>query len=568
MNPHQPADLATSEPAPTRQPGGSKRLHDERADGQKLKRSALQDMTNSTTSGQTASRMAGATFTRRTHIQPDTTGLPELAARREREERQQSRPATTAATAMPDLRVQQDDQTLPPRQPTQHMTRHPVAFARQDVRPTPALTHFHPPSQTTTTTTTALPAATRLSRGSSAAFTQARQHQQQQPLPQGPAYDRAYSHPSVATASTCAPATTAVVPPVSMPVPVSRTTSSSSTSSSSSSTTLASTSASLSAAPSTTAVMPNHQHHTSTSVASVVPQQQGLTPLPALLGSADFVDIDRPYAHDEGRVTEYVEKVMTYLRHLEKKFRPHAGYMGRQRDINHNMRSILVDWLVEVTEEYRLQLQTLYIAVGYIDRFLSNMAVQRSKLQLVGVTCMLLAAKYEEIYPPSVNEFVYITDNTYRREQVLKMEHVVLKVLRFDMGACTALTFLVRFIHAASATPPSHCLALYLAELSLLLGNKFIQYLPSVKAAAAICLSQHTFARPVWTPTFERYCRLSPEEVQPCLNDMFEAMTSAPHLEYQAIREKYMERRFHSVAGIAAPTSCPRLVDLRGGSQV
>ena len=82
------------------------------------------------------------------------------------------------------------------------------------------------------------------------------------------------------------------------------------------------------------------------------------------------------------------------------------------------MRAILVDWLVEVAEEYRLHPQTLHVAVSYIDRFLSEMSVQRGKLQLVGVTCMLLAAKFEEIYPPAVDEFVYITDNTYTRDQV------------------------------------------------------------------------------------------------------------------------------------------------------
>ena len=78
------------------------------------------------------------------------------------------------------------------------------------------------------------------------------------------------------------------------------------------------------------------------------------------------------------------------------------------------MRGILIDWLVEVAEEYRLEAETLYLAVNYIDRFLSQVPVNRSKLQLVGVTCMLVAAKYEEIHPPAVDEFVYISDNTYK----------------------------------------------------------------------------------------------------------------------------------------------------------
>ena len=93
------------------------------------------------------------------------------------------------------------------------------------------------------------------------------------------------------------------------------------------------------------------------------------------------------------------------------------------------MRAILVDWLVEVSTEYKLNTQTLFLAVNYIDRFLSCMSVNRSKLQLVGTCCMYIASKFEEIYPPELSEFVYITDDTYSRRQVIRMEEVLLKVV-------------------------------------------------------------------------------------------------------------------------------------------
>lgn len=72
--------------------------------------------------------------------------------------------------------------------------------------------------------------------------------------------------------------------------------------------------------------------------------------------------------------------------------RPRPNYMQRQSDITSNMRTILVDWLVEVAEEYHLHRETLFLAVNFIDRFLSVMAVQRSKLQLVGTAAMFIAA--------------------------------------------------------------------------------------------------------------------------------------------------------------------------------
>lgn len=143
--------------------------------------------------------------------------------------------------------------------------------------------------------------------------------------------------------------------------------------------------------------------------------------------------------------------------------------MRKQPDINDSMRTILVDWLVEVSEEYRLNGETLYLAVNYIDRFLSFMSVVRAKLQLVGATAILLAAKFEEIYPPEVSEFVYICDgkidftiflpaklsqnmytfhfisDTYTKQQILRMEKLILKVLSFDLGSASPLNFLNLF---------------------------------------------------------------------------------------------------------------------------
>lgn len=80
------------------------------------------------------------------------------------------------------------------------------------------------------------------------------------------------------------------------------------------------------------------------------------------------------------------------------------------------MRKILVDWLVDVHLKYKMKEETLFLAINFIDRYCSLRQVPRTEYQLVGVSCMLLAAKYEEIYPPFVKDFVYITDNAYTSE--------------------------------------------------------------------------------------------------------------------------------------------------------
>ncbi len=97
------------------------------------------------------------------------------------------------------------------------------------------------------------------------------------------------------------------------------------------------------------------------------------------------------------------------------------------------MRAILIDWLVEVHLKFKLVPETLYLTVNLIDRFLEKEQVNRQKLQLVGVTAMLIACKYEEIYPPIVKDFVYITDNAYTKEDILIMEKKMLTTLDFNI---------------------------------------------------------------------------------------------------------------------------------------
>ncbi len=92
--------------------------------------------------------------------------------------------------------------------------------------------------------------------------------------------------------------------------------------------------------------------------------------------------------------------------------------MTRQLDINEKMRAILVDWIIEVHLKFKLLPETLFLTISLIDRYLERVQIKRNNLQLVGVTAMLIASKYEEIYAPEVRDFVYITDNAYTKEEI------------------------------------------------------------------------------------------------------------------------------------------------------
>ena len=129
--------------------------------------------------------------------------------------------------------------------------------------------------------------------------------------------------------------------------------------------------------------------------------------------------------------------------------------MTKQTDINEKMRAILIDWLVEVHLKFKLMVETLYLTVNLIDRYLEKESITRNKLQLVGVTAMFLASKYEEIYAPECRDFVYISDKAYTREQILAMEGLMLSKLNFQLTTPNALVFLKRFAKVAGiATTP------------------------------------------------------------------------------------------------------------------
>jgi len=99
---------------------------------------------------------------------------------------------------------------------------------------------------------------------------------------------------------------------------------------------------------------------------------------------------------------EYIGDITEFIRDSEEKNQPEYGYMKKQRDINEKMRAILIDWLIEVHYKFKLNPDTLFVTCNIIDRYLSKEQVKRQHLQLVGVTAMLIASKYEDIYPPPI----------------------------------------------------------------------------------------------------------------------------------------------------------------------
>ncbi|KAK2445666.1 cyclin [Trifolium repens] len=271
---------------------------------------------------------------------------------------------------------------------------------------------------------------------------------------------------------------------------------------------------------------------------------------------AEFVDeqIGEPYASD----------ISKYLRSMEKKRRPMVGYIDKvQRGVTSNMRGILIDWLVEVADEYKLLPETLHLSVSYIDRFLSLNVINRSNLQLLGVSSMLIASKYEEITPPKAVDFRQITDNTYQLKQVIKMEADILKSLNFEMGNPHVYTFLKEFIGFATENQKTSKLQMeflcnYLAELSLL-EYECIRFLPSVVAASVIFLARFIIRPDVypWTSSLSDNLGYKSDELEECVLILHDLYLSRKAASLKAVREKYKQHKFKSVANLPVPPEVP-----------
>uniref|UniRef100_A0A8C6WY83 Cyclin B2 n=1 Tax=Neogobius melanostomus TaxID=47308 RepID=A0A8C6WY83_9GOBI len=224
-------------------------------------------------------------------------------------------------------------------------------------------------------------------------------------------------------------------------------------------------------------------------------------------------DVDEQDGDQPQLCSAYVKDIYRYLHELElqQAVKPHymTGY-----DINGRMRALLIDWLVQVHSRFQLLQETLYLTVAVLDRFLQVQPVSRRKLQLAGVTAMFVACKYEEMYAPEVGDFAYITDNAFSKAQILEMEQVVLRSLKFQLGRPLPLHFLRRASKVACSDVERHTLAKYLMELTLL-DYDMVHFRPSEIAAAALCLSQLLLEGLSWSPTQQHYSTYDEAHLKP-----------------------------------------------------
>lgn len=213
-------------------------------------------------------------------------------------------------------------------------------------------------------------------------------------------------------------------------------------------------------------------------------------------------DLDAEDYDDPLTAAEYVGEIFEYLKVLEEATMPNPDYMAHQDHLEWHLRGVLVDWLIEVHARFHLLPETMFLAINIIDRFLSVRVVELEKLQLVGITAMFIASKYEEVLSPHVSNFRHVADDGFTEAEILKAERFVLQSLNYDLSYPNPMNFLRRISKADKYDIQTRTLGKYLLEISLL-DHRFMEYHPSHIAAASMYLARLILERGEWASLSE-----------------------------------------------------------------
>ncbi|XP_038704044.1 G2/mitotic-specific cyclin-2-like isoform X2 [Tripterygium wilfordii] len=262
------------------------------------------------------------------------------------------------------------------------------------------------------------------------------------------------------------------------------------------------------------------------------------------------MDIDSCDKKNPLAVVEYIDDLYDFYKKAEASGCVSSSYMLQQFDINERMRGILIDWLIEVHYKFELMEETLYLTINLIDRFLAVQPVVRKKLQLVGVTAMLLACKYEEVSVPVVEDLIMISDKAYSRKEVLEMEKLMINTLQFNLSVPTPYVFMRRFLKAAQADKKLELLSLFMIELCLV-EYEMLKFPPSLLAAAAIYTAQCTLSGSrQWNKTSEWHTNYSEGQLLECSRMMATYHQNAATGKLTGVHRKYCTSKFGYAAKI------------------
>ena len=267
--------------------------------------------------------------------------------------------------------------------------------------------------------------------------------------------------------------------------------------------------------------------------------------------------LDFNFINDQEKVSyagEYLEEIYLnlLLEENQSTLKPTFGYMNMQNEINEQMRAILIDWIIEVHFQFNLRQETLYMTIWIIDTYLSFNFISRKKLQLLGITCLLISCKSQEIYFPHQNKFIEITDGAYNKEEMLKMENEILKKLNFKIVFPTSNDFYNILSKLYNFEKKQYFLGKYFIE-SVLIDYKMIKYSGSIISAASIYLVMKYYGINGYQKLYSNFIikEKDPENIiKDTAKEIYLLMENLAKSKYKSVKNKYGLVQFERVSEI------------------
>lgn len=277
-------------------------------------------------------------------------------------------------------------------------------------------------------------------------------------------------------------------------------------------------------------------------------------PAPVALEGATFSKLEgiatkdlAAATEDPQRVEEYAEDIAATLARSEAASTPRPGYADARQDQRARYRATLVDWLVDLQQRHKLQMETLFLAVNLMDRYLDCRPVSGQRLQVVGAAAVLIASKFEEVRPPEVAVLVRAVGRSHTAGSIRSMELSMLATLNFAVAVPTAAHFLARCCRANRCSDSHASLVQYVLELTLT-EIEFLRYPPSHLVSAATLLSNKLLQYPAWPPRMVACTKHTEDALKKCVREMWSTLERASRSPPEAIRRKFSLDAYHNVA--------------------
>ncbi|MCL7036751.1 hypothetical protein MKW94_022499 [Papaver nudicaule] len=254
------------------------------------------------------------------------------------------------------------------------------------------------------------------------------------------------------------------------------------------------------------------------------------------------IDIDKEDVNNPLAAVEYVQDLYRFYRLSESSIQV-RDYMYLQSDIDEGLRMKLVDLMVGAHHRLELAPEILYLAVQIVDRYVSMNPVTRNEFQLLGLSALVLASKYEEDFVPAarpIEEYVAVADGVFSKQQILAMEKSILEKLGWTFSVPTMYQFLIRFIKAAVADKEMENTVFFFGELCLMQYG-MLRYPPSLLAASAVYAARCTLEKaPFWDETLKHYTGYSQYQILECAKQLSRFHSKIAGHELRETFRKYL----------------------------